>query len=229
MAVSQNGWTAITRSTDSNLVNFPWVTGKVRKGDVYTVLNYVAEQFNKRVEKIDKAKSWGWAYRDIRGASKLSNHASGTAVDFNAPDHWLGAVGTFSKTQEAEIRKILKEVDGVVRWGGDYPGRKDEMHFEINLQTKGSAANVKKVADRIRGAVVPPTIRKGSKGATVKKWQEILRKQGYKQDILNKKLVVADGIFGSGTARATKRFQKKHKLVADGIVGPKTWAKALGL
>ena len=93
MAVSQNGWTAITRSTDSNLVNFPWVTGKVRKGDVYTVLNYVAEQFNKRVEKIDKAKSWGWAYRDIRGASKLSNHASGTAVDFNAPDHWLGAVG----------------------------------------------------------------------------------------------------------------------------------------
>ena len=168
------------------MVTFPWVTGKVRKGDVYTVLNYVAEQFNKRVEKIVKAKSWGWAYRDIRGASKLSNHASGTAVDFNAPDHWLGAVGTFTKTQEAEIRKILQEVEGVVRWGGDYSGRKDEMHFEINLQPKGSAANVKRVADRIRGVVVPPTIRKGSKGATVKQWQTLLRKLGFKQDILNK-------------------------------------------
>ena len=88
MTNSQNGWLGIEKSTSADLVDFPWVTGKVRKGDVYTVLNYVADNFNKRVEKIKKAESWGWNYRAIRGATKLSNHASGTAVDFNAPDHW---------------------------------------------------------------------------------------------------------------------------------------------
>ena len=32
--------------------------------------------------------------------------------------------------------------------------------------------------------------------------------------------------FGAETLRAVKEFQKKHDLVVDGIVGPKTW-KAL--
>lgn len=33
----------------------------------------------------------------------------------------------------------------------------------------------------------------------------------------------ADGVFGSGTDKAVKEFQKKKTLTADGIVGPKTW------
>lgn len=35
------------------------------------------------------------------------------------------------------------------------------------------------------------------------------------------------GIFSSKTEEAVKKFQKKHNLAVDGIVGPKTWA-ALG-
>jgi Putative peptidoglycan binding domain len=34
----------------------------------------------------------------------------------------------------------------------------------------------------------------------------------------------ADGIFGSGTKGAVKRFQRGHGLTADGIVGPATWS-----
>ncbi|WP_053221564.1 peptidoglycan-binding domain-containing protein [Limnoraphis robusta] len=33
-----------------------------------------------------------------------------------------------------------------------------------------------------------------------------------------------DGIFGSGTEAAVKRFQKDNNLTIDGIVGPKTWS-----
>jgi len=33
----------------------------------------------------------------------------------------------------------------------------------------------------------------------------------------------ADRIFGKQTKRAVKRFQRRHRLTADGIVGPATW------
>lgn len=160
MAKSQNGWPAAYQVGNQvydtpPLTKLSWITGSVRSGDVWTVLNEVAKRFNSEVESINPAESWGFAPRPIRGSStELSNHASGTAVDFNAPRHALGKVNTFSVSQRAAIRKILKDLDGVVRWGGDYTGRKDEMHFEV----VGSAASVKKVADKIRNTVpiAPP-------------------------------------------------------------------------
>jgi hypothetical protein len=37
-----------------------------------------------------------------------------------------------------------------------------------------------------------------------------------------------DRIFGKQTQRAVKRFQRRHRLTADGIVGPVTWAALKG-
>lgn len=146
MATSQNGWVAYTSS--DGLVPLSWITGRVRPGDVHTIFDYLGKKFNSEVEPIRKDWSWGWNYRPVRGSSSLSNHASATAVDFNAPSHPLGASGTFSSSQMRSLRRILDSLDGVVRWGGDYSGRKDEMHFEINRPAQHVAA----IADKIRRA-----------------------------------------------------------------------------
>ncbi len=55
-------------------------------------------------------------------------------------------------------------------------------------------------------------LRKGSRGAQVKKLQEGLGTS-------------ADGIFGAGTAQKVKDFQTANGLAADGIAGPATLAK----
>jgi peptidoglycan hydrolase-like protein with peptidoglycan-binding domain len=33
-----------------------------------------------------------------------------------------------------------------------------------------------------------------------------------------------DGVFGRGTERAVKDFQKRRRLKADGIIGRQTWS-----
>lgn len=63
-----------------------------------------------------------------------------------------------------------------------------------------------------------PTLKKGSKGAAVLTLKKKLKKKGYKGFIMNNK-------FGEGTLKAVKSFQRKNKLVVDGIVGEKTWGK----
>ncbi len=62
-----------------------------------------------------------------------------------------------------------------------------------------------------------PTLRQGSSGAAVKTLQTRLRAHGFN--------VAVDGQFGPGTANAVKSFQRARGLGADGVVGPKTWAK----
>lgn len=64
------------------------------------------------------------------------------------------------------------------------------------------------------------TLKKGSKGDTVKALQKQLIALGY--DVGKKG---ADGDFGSATLAAVKAFQKANGLKADGVVGESTWAK----
>lgn len=136
MAVSQNGYPA----NDINLTSSRQIPGtsrkvRVRKGAAGDLLLWVAGQFDARVEDIDPGTldDWGYAERPIRGGTQLSNHSSGTAIDLNATRHPLGTapLATFSAAQVATIRDIVRATRGCVRWGGDYSGRQDPMHFEI--------------------------------------------------------------------------------------------------
>lgn len=59
-----------------------------------------------------------------------------------------------------------------------------------------------------------PTLRKGSKGEHVERLQRLL---GFVPDKV-------DGDFGAETKAAVELFQKQRGLLADGVVGPQTWA-----
>lgn len=71
------------------------------------------------------------------------------------------------------------------------------------------------------GAPAHPTLRKGDKGSPVVEWQTVLVTAGFSLSPYG-----ADGDFGATTEAMTIRYQRARGLVADGIVGAKTWATA---
>jgi len=59
-------------------------------------------------------------------------------------------------------------------------------------------------------------LRRGSTGPSVEHLQAVLRREGFP--------VAIDEDFGPATELAVKTFQRRAGLLADGIVGPSTWA-----
>lgn len=103
--------------------------------------------------------------------------------------------------------KYLKRGDILVKEGS----------HTVMILEDGASANSSEIPNNSTQEVSDfdmPTIKKGSKGKAVKIWQIIVG-------------VEADGIFGSKTKTATIEFQRKYKLVQDGIVGENTWKVGL--
>ncbi len=59
-------------------------------------------------------------------------------------------------------------------------------------------------------------------GNYIATWQVLLKAD----DAVTSACATVDGIFGSGTASATSRWQSSFGLAADGIVGPASWGRA---
>lgn len=222
MATSQNGYSAPVTAH-----SFPVPGGvlPLRNDDTGRLLAWVATQFHNNVERLVWPGNWGYAYRNIRGATGLSNHASGTAIDLNAPKHPLGKAGTFNSAQRAAIRAILNACEGAVRWGGDYSGRKDEMHFEINANYATVQRVLRKLTSAPANGAKPNDgiLEKGDSGDAVKDLQRVLN-AWYPKDIR----LIVDGDFGTATENAVKFAQNKLGITADGVAGPVTLSK-LGL
>lgn len=90
------------------------------------------EWWDKNIEPVVQLGSYN--YREIRGyegTGKVSNHGSGTAVDINWDKHPLGARGTIPADKVEGLRARAAELQ--LRWGGDYRGRADEHHIEVNV------------------------------------------------------------------------------------------------
>lgn len=148
--LSQNGWPVATAAQ----VHYYPIPGDhsanagtvaVRKGTVATVLVSLMGD----LQKIQPAKwpgMWGWYVRPIRGQSTgYSNHASGTAIDWRAPDHPRQSGSRYLGWTAAQVMAIHGLLGGkyrrVIRWGADYSSTPfDPMHFEINTDDVAVAA-----------------------------------------------------------------------------------------
>ena len=147
--ISQNGWAASKVKAEINIDSFliPGTTIKLtcNKAVAPLLIGFAAE-FHELIEPIDEGglDDWGYCYREIRGSSTaLSNHSSGTAIDLNATKHPLGKAGTFPLAKVAMIQALAKKYS--LRWGGDYRGRKDEMHFEVAIPPSKVEAAIAKI------------------------------------------------------------------------------------
>lgn len=94
-------------------------------------LNEIWEHYGKSQAKIDALgiSKYAGAYnpRFIRGSNtKWSNHAYGAAIDLNAEDNGFGA--GHGNIPQPVIDAFKRQG---ARWGGDYHGRTDPMHFEF--------------------------------------------------------------------------------------------------
>jgi hypothetical protein len=168
---------------------------------------------------------WGFANRAIRGSSTPSNHSWGLAIDLDAPSNPM-------TTNPSAPHTIGSYASGMAarygfRWGGDYVGRKDYMHFEFMGTPASAAALVRRVGPVHRPAFPDGGLRRGSSGEAVRWLQrrlnEIAGASGHQ--VLEGKPLATDGVFGEQTESVVKVFQAHRHLEASGIVGPKTWAE----
>lgn len=233
MATSQNGWSASPSLKTRVIEPAKGVKIRVRDDDdVAYALNYVGEQWHKRVEPLNVGvqDDWGFAYRENRNdPNSLSNHSSGTAVDYNAVQHPNGVATsrTFTAAEQKTIRSIIAEFDGALRWGGDYKNTPDAMHVEVNVSKAKLAAAVKKhkAAHSDDDTPKPPAGKKPlpvlSRGDRDKVLVPFLKRFFYGPT----KAPNYDEHFGAGTQAKVRTYQLAQGLVADGVVGPKTWKK----
>jgi hypothetical protein len=188
--------------------------------DVAPILIAVARDFDREVEDLIPGQCGGFNPRRIAGSASWSRHAAGLAIDLNWQKHPMGKRGTFTAAKQAAIKKICARYK-VVRWGGTYVSRPDDMHLEINAQRPAVLAAVKALQTPPKPAtptaIKPGTrlLKQGASGADVAFVQRWVG-------------ATADGTFGSATTERVKRYQRIVGLTADGQVGAKTWSKMLG-
>lgn len=159
-AFSQNGYPANDRSfiTTYEVTK----TGRrlaLRSGPAGQLLAHWVRWFDENIRDIDPGilDDWGYAERAIRGGVELSNHASGTAADVDATRWPLGVQpeAYLTAAEIAKVRARLKAYEGCIRWGGDYTGRKDPMHFEIDRPEADCARVLKKLLAQPTAADIP--------------------------------------------------------------------------
>jgi len=128
---------------------------------------------------------------------------------------WLTAWLLYQRKLGVEPRQTL----WTHNWVSKYLGGTDHVDPDPYFKRHGMTVDqfVRDVKEAYESMAGKPTLKRGDKGDAVKELQGMLH-------VLDYNVGPIDGIFGEKTEDAVRKFQAAHKLVVDGIVGPKTWA-----
>ncbi|WP_062513910.1 M15 family metallopeptidase [Halobacillus sp. KGW1] len=138
-----------------------------------------------------------------------SVHNYGLAVDyFLTNTSGSSAVWTVNRDWR-RVAQIAKSLG--FTWGGDWSSFKDYPHIDLS---GGYGWRDLKAGKRARHLLNEGVTQEGHSGWEVFQMQLQLRKAGYD--------ISTDALFGPGTEKALKQFQKDAGLSADGYFGPNT-------
>lgn len=215
----------------------PFITGGVHK-DIQELVTLLLEETIRSGYAIRKDWSWGYANRPISGTRIPSNHSWGLGLDLNAPKNPYSY--RFVTDMPSWMPALWKRFG--FRWGGDYRGKKDTMHYEF-MGTPADARRLTEIARREFGKATAPAPTPAQKPSTSNTTETIVKAlpvlksgtSGYHVRVLQGLLLAArhpvtvDGEFGKGTEDHVRAYQRARSLAADGIVGEATWKRLLGV
>jgi hypothetical protein len=167
---SLNGWPSISQANDSRLVNIV-VPGTSRsiliRREAAPLVACALAEIHAKLIPLNVGPLDGWSYREARMGGGMSNHSSGTAVDFRYDVLLADRQLHWPKAKHDAMHKILAKYvtskgKSVFGWGGDWtPGRSaDEMHLELiqawSKGSQGSDCTLEDVQDVIKRLGIRP-------------------------------------------------------------------------
>lgn len=175
--------------------------------------------------KITQAQADAFLKQDIAKFEKYINNPSYVQFTDKLNQNQFDALVSFAfNLGQGNVKKLcvgrnINQIPSAMRQyckaaGKTLPGLQRRRKAEAALYNKKVENCTGTIAVKESEDYNMKTIKKGSKGNTVKVWQIIIG-------------TTPDGNFGSGTENATKTWQKNHGLTADGIVGKNSWKTGL--
>jgi hypothetical protein len=162
--------------------------------------------------------------RHIGNSNKISNHSWGIAIDLLIDaklDPYNNGKTFYGLTLIAPIFNRYGWF-----WGGRFRTSEDAMHFEVSKEkliewqrdgmfgpvSTSRQETIANASSHDRSKL--DFLQKGDKGHSVVALQNALKARNYN--------ITSDGCFGKNTELALIDFQRKHGLITNGTVGPKT-------
>lgn len=138
---------------------------------------------------------------------------------------YLRRMGDFAPYYAEYCNGTTVTCKGMSQWGTVALAQQGLTPIQILRRYYGSNFELATTTDiRSIPSSYPGTpLRPGSTGNSVRIMQRQLNRIG--KNYPNIPQLALDGVYGSGTEKAVKIFQKQFNLNADGIVGKKTWYK----
>jgi len=200
------------------------------RAEIAPLVRHLVADLERQHGPFHTGQCWGFANRAIRGSNRPSNHSWGLAIDLDAPSNPMTNNPSARHTIGSYASGLAAEHG--FRWGGDYVGRKDYMHFEFMGTPASAAALARRLGLPVVGPIGRPELpagglHRGSSGEPVRWLQRRLNHiaGSHGHNALGGRQLATDGVFGEQTETVVKVFQEHRGLAADGVVGRLTWAK----